>query len=316
MKIIILAFNYGYAGTVVNGPGMCLANLVKFLGQVRPDIEVNVFSKLKVSKDIWPNIHSLDDRRKLSRSIIDADIVHLWSGMSPQLIKAVQFANKLYKKVIIGPNVIDTVELNRERNFLSQIKYDTILTPNGRLSFKICKDHNETCTKLRIFQVGPDLDLWEPSSEGDGTILWKGNGRQFVKDVKFAREVEKELGGKYRFKFIGHPDPYDYFDHIEEAKKSKMVIITSLSETMGLALMESWCSGLPSVTHPKIYMHGVNYRTGIVTNRTIASYAEAIEEIMGNSILYEYLSLQCREFILNEFSAEKTVEKYLEIVGV
>ncbi len=314
MKIAILTFNYGYAGKVVNGPGMCLANFVKFLNQVIPSIEVEVFTQLTPIKPI-PNVHSISNNKLLSKTIKYVDLVHHWSGITPELVRAVIYANQLQKKVIIGPNVLDTVEFEKEKGFLRKVAFEKILTANNRLSFKISKEHNIPINKVISFQVGPDLDLWTPSAERDGTILWKGNSKQFVKDVDFAKRIESKIGNKYTFKFIGYPNPYDYYNHIAEARLSKMTITTSLSETMNLSQLESWSSGIPSVSHPKIYMHGKNYQTGIITNKTIDEYIDAINEIMQNEQLYQYLSLGCRQYILDEFSASKTVEKYLQIIS-
>jgi len=138
--------------------------------------------------------------------------------------------------------------------------------------------------------------------------------RQYVKDVKFAREVEKKLGGKYAFRFLGDPNSYDYYTHIDQARLSSLTIITSLSETMGLAMMESWASGIPSISHPKIHMHGVNYKTGIITNKTVKDYAHAIEEVMSNEELLKAMSIGARQFILDEFSSEVIVQKYMNII--
>jgi glycosyltransferase involved in cell wall biosynthesis len=314
MKITILTFNYGYAGMVVNGPGMCLANFVKFLRK-HTDFEIDVYSYLKPNRKLASGVKDLRDNKSLSKSILQSDIVHLWSGITPSIIHAVKFANGLHKKVIIGPNVIDTVDKPRELQLLSGCNFDRLFAVNDRLKFKIALEYKIPVDKIDVFQVGPDPKLWSPSSGSDGTILWKGNGRQFVKDLDFAKKVAEELKEQYEFKFIGDKRPYDYFEHISEAKKSKLIIITSLSETMGLAMMEAWASGIPSISHPKIYMHGQNYQTGIITNKTVSDYATAIKEVMENQSLYDHLSQGCIDFISREFSSEIIASRYTELLS-
>jgi len=316
MNIVFLAFNYGYAGATVNGPGMCLFNFINFIKQEYSDINIKIYTKLRaLTNHSQLNIYNISDHINLTKDIMKADIVHHWSGLVPGFKVALEIAHNFNKKIIIGPNLIDTVEMEKEQNFLNNLHYFKMLVVNKRLKFKIAKDHNIPLNKLEVFQVGPDIKLWKPSKIKNDTILWKGNSNQHVKDVNFALAVKDKLRGKYRFKFFGYPKPYDYFSHIDEAKKSKLIIVTSLSETMGLALAESWAAGIPSITHPKIYLHGKNYETGIITNKTVNDYVKAINEIMKNEKLYSYLSLGCRTYMENNFSAKIIVTKYIEILN-
>jgi glycosyltransferase involved in cell wall biosynthesis len=315
MNIVILAFNYWYAGKVVNGPGMCLANFVKFFQEVNSDAKITVFTQLQNQKDTCPGVYNINNTKELSKAIKYADLVHHWSGITLELTKAVIFANNLGKKVIIGPNLIDTVEFLRENDYLKKIKFYKILAVNDHLKFRIAKKHKIDSSRVSVFQVGPDLELWSPSAETDNTILWKGNSLQKVKNVEFALQIKKALEHKYQFKFIGYPKSYDYMQHIESAKKSKLLIITSYSETMGLAMTEGWQSGIPSISHPKIYLHGENYKTGIITNYDIDSYVSAIEEIMDDPVLYKNLSEGATNYMQENFSPNKIIKKYLEIVN-
>ena len=65
---------------------------------------------------------------------------------------------------------------------------------------------------------------------------------------------------------------------------------------MGLAMTEQWAAGIPSVSHPKIYFHGENYKTGIITSKNVDDYSKAIIEIMENDTLYKSMSYECRNF--------------------
>ena len=134
-----------------------------------------------------------------------------------------------------------------------------------------------------------------------------------VKDIGFAKKIAKKLT-QYKFLFIGEDKPYDYREHIECARRAYLYISTSLSETKGMALMEQWAAGVPSVTHPKIYQHGENYKTGIITNRDVNSYCEAICEIMNNNKLRNALSDGARGFVLSEFDPKLIVEQYFRII--
>lgn len=311
MNVVILAFNYGKSGRIVNGPGMCLENFVRILlrsGEYR----VNVFTEITHKDRITARIRNLP---KLESSLKKADVVVHWSGITPAIMPAVRMAQKLKKKILAGPNLIDTVEFDKEQKYLSEINVDKIITVNERLKYLISKRHSISTYKIGVLMIGPDLDAWFPTENNDGTILWKGNGTQFVKDVDFALELQERLKDKYEFRFIGYPKTYDYHKHIALAKRSKLYICTSLSETMGLALAEQWAAGIPSVTHPKIYMHGINYATGIIASKTIDDYAEAIDEIMGDDALYRRLSIGARKYAEEKFSDKNIIEDFMEIVN-
>jgi glycosyltransferase involved in cell wall biosynthesis len=246
-------------------------------------------------------------------NIKDCNAFHCWSGLTDTFLTIVRLANTYRKPIVLGPNLLDTVEYKREKTFLNKIEYNTVLTVNDRLKYLISDKHTLLTDKLESFIVGPDLDLWAPPEEYSKYILWKGNSRHMVKDIEFAKKIKDELK-QYEFSFLGDGRSYKYGDHIEDAKKAYLYISTSLSETKGMALMEQWSAGVPSVTHPKIYQHGENYRTGIITNRDINSYCEAISEIMENSNLRNNLSLGAREFMLENFDPKLIAEQYLRII--
>ncbi len=313
-KIVILAFNFGTAGKHVNGPGICLYNFYNFLKKEHPDIDIKVFTKL-YAKDRFSckDVFSLNDKSILLESIKNADIVHHWSGLGSEYSEILLIAKKASKKLVIGPNVIDGSMPVAESDYLKNSFFDYFITVNENLKFSLSKGYNIPVEKIGILMVGPDLNLWRPTDYCNNKVLWKGNSRHFVKDIEFGFKIAKKLK-QYEFDFLGHPSPYDYFNHIPEAKNYKLYFSTSLSETMGMGLAEQWAAGIPSVTHPKIYLHGVNYQTGIITNRDVDSYCDAIVEIMENEYLYESLSSGSRLFAESFFSSEKICNEYFNII--
>ena len=158
------------------------------------------------------------------------------------------------------------------------------------------------------------MDRWHPSVESNAFVLWKGNCKHKVKDIEFALKLRDRLS-KYEFRIMGYPNPYNYLRHIDEAKSASLYINTSFSETKSQTLMESWASAVPSVTHPKIYLHGVNYETGIITNKSLDDYSEAISEIMDNKILRRNLSLGAREYAVSNFSNNILSKRYKGVLG-
>lgn len=304
-QITIITFNYGKAGRYVNGPGMCLVNFVKKLRNL--NVKVNVFSLMSSDEPCY----DLNKKALLEKSIKESDLVHHWSGFNILIVDAIKFANKLKKPVLIGPNVLDIVDMRAEQHYLRQIDFYQILTVNLRLKYRLAKHHNIPIEKIDLLLVGPDEELWKPISKDNGKILWKGNSKQFVKDVNFGLQVKNNLP-EYDFEFIGYPEPYNYYGHIDAAKSCHLYISTSLSETMGLTILESYCAGIPSITHPKIYLDMENYKTGIITDRTVEAYCEAIREVMEDNALYKVLSQGAKNYITDNFSnvAKQYITKY------
>lgn len=297
-EITIIAFNYGKAGKYINGPGMCLVNFVTKLRHL--GVKVNVFAE---HKSEYPGVKPLSDP-SIQTTIKRSRLLHHWSGLSSLYANLNRWAQEQNIKVLVGPNVLDTVELRKEQQFLTVSKCSKFLTVNHRLKFLLAKTHQIPFEKIDLLRIGPNEELWQPSGKDNGKILWKGNSKQFVKDVNFGLEIQARLKSKYEFEFLGYPDPYLYLQHIDAAKNCHLYFTTSLSETMGLTILESLCSGLPVVLHPKIYLDFPNYQAGIMTNRDIDSYCQAIEEIMENATLYSALSQGAKAYIKENFTTE------------
>lgn len=303
--ITFLTFNFGNAGRYANGPGICLSNFVKDLRKA--GLHIEVFSIMPS----WDSkVNSFNDINKLNKSIKSSKIIHHWSGIFPEMQTILNNCNS--QKILIGPNVVDGEDAQKEYNFLSKTKYSNILVVNKRIKFKIQKEYKIKDDFVQTLTVGPDQEIWSPSNVDNGKILWKGNCTHKIKDIDFALQVSKKLTN-YEFQFIGYPKPYDYLEHIDLAKQCHLYFTTSISETMGLALCESWASGIPSVSHPKIEIIGENYSTGIITNRTVDDYCKSITEIMENQDLYNHLKIGAVNFIKEKFSntANEYIQRYL-----
>jgi hypothetical protein len=312
MKITIFAFNMGVTRLFTNGPGISLYNFAKSIGK---RFEVDIFTTLKVERKIDGfNYYSIGDIPRLKRSIKESNYVHHWSGVANHYSVAGKIANTYGVPVIIGPNVLDCVEIGKERSLLGAVEAAHVLSVNDRLKYKISKEHNLDLRKMSTFIVGPEMGLWKPSGKDAGFIMWKGNSKHLAKDIGFGLKLEGALP-QYDFKFIGHPSPYSYSDHIDLAKSARLYVGTSISETKSQTLMESWASGVCSVTHPKIYLHGKNYETGIITNKTIEDYSEAIIEIMEDERLRENLKAGAYGYAVENFSSEALFSGYCKILG-
>ena len=314
MKIVIAAFNVGLSGSFSNGPGNTLMNLLNFMARFKSDVQITLYTSMNTTSKIEgiDNVRSISDVASLSSDIMSCDILHCWSGQLNSFSHIIRMANKLNKCVILGPNLLDATDEVAESRFLKDLSYNKVLTLNDSIKFNMQRMLRIPVSKIDVFKVGPDPLLWNPPDEYADYILWKGNPNHAVKDIQFAKNVEKKLG-KYKFLILGEKGPYDYSKHISIAKKAYLYFSTSISETMGLALLEQWACGVPSVTHPKIFMHGENYKTGIITNRDVASYCDAIVQIMDNQSLREHMSVGSTNFIKESFDPQTIVAQYMDL---
>jgi hypothetical protein len=311
MKIVFVAFNCGNAGRYVNGPGICLLNFLDILKD-QNDFEIDIFTQMEST---LAHVESTKNIGLLFKKIKDADIVHWWSGLSEENIRIIQKANSYNKKIIIGPNLLDGVKPIDETHLLRQINFNKLLTVNLKLKFDLSNKYKIDLDKIDTLMIGPNFKQWSPSKEKNNKILWKGNSSQFVKDIDFAIKVSEKISlYKHQVDFMGYPKPYDYLEHIENAKKYNLYFSSSLSETMGMTLAEQWAAGIPSVTHPKIYLQGQNYITGIITNRDVQSYVDSIREIMENKNLQNALSDGAKNYAEELFNPQKIILQYQKII--
>lgn len=310
-EITILTLSYGASVRGEGSSSICLYNFVRLLTEA--GYTVNVFS---ISESLYPEAKTFKSINKVKEAIDRSFVVHHWSGMDKAFAFLCLYAKKNRKKVILGPNLFDGFDPLNEKNYLNNVKYDKVLIANKCITYKLSKNYEIPIDKIEVFAVGPILSEWS-GAEKENFILWKGNAKSGDKDIKFALELAKRLRGKYNFKFLGHPRPYKYEEHIEQAKKAKLYISTSISEVTGLAIAEQWAAGTPSVTHPKIYQHGKNYKTGIIVNKTLDNYIEAIEEIMDDEALWAHLSSGAIEYSDLLFNPETLMFNYFnKILGV
>lgn len=313
-KVVILAFNAGTSGLLVNGPGVSLRNLVIFMGKFYPNVSFSLFTKFRANISS-PNIScfSSKDKRSITRSIRDCDVVHLWSGLTASFLELGQMANKRNKPVLLGPNLFDTVDLRAEAQFLRGIAFERLFSSNPNVGKSIASKHNIDPSRVTDFMVGPDRDMWGPPSNYSDYILWKGNSKQPVKGYALAKEVATRLP-EYKFLFMGNGNRYSYEGHIGKASRAMLFLNTSISETKGMAQLEQMAAGVPSVVSKGVYAKGINGETGYFADRTVNSYVGLIKRVLSDCDKLNSMRLASTEYVDSQFSAYNICKKYMELI--
>ena len=120
-KVVILAFNLGISGELVNGPGISLRNLLLFVKTLYPNVSFSIFTRYSVTErfeDLC--LYNIRDKYTLRSEIEAADIVHCWSGLQSDFFDGIKIANSLFKPVILGPNLLDSVDIDLEKKILEE----------------------------------------------------------------------------------------------------------------------------------------------------------------------------------------------------
>lgn len=297
-EVNLLAFNYGY-GPFTNGPGISCWNFTKFC-----KVNFNIFIKLQ-SDIINNNIKNIKQYQNN-----DINYIHWWSGLTEEFFNIVKKEKLKNKKIILGPNLLDGTNPEKEIKICKELQPDLILVVNKELKYKLKQYLNY---KIEEFMTGPDYDLWTPKNEYLNKVLWKGNPSHNSKDISTALELRKKIVDK--MDLIGYPSPYKYMEHIDRASEYAVYVCTSLAETKSEAVLEELSAGIPVVTHPKVFMMGLHYKTGIIVNKDINEFFEASRFILENKSLREDLSGGAREFIINNFKKETLSDYYLWLLN-
>ena len=305
--ICFLTFNFFNINNFYNGPGISLWGLCNSLDRFK--IEYKIFS-----------LHNSTDSRALPiRSIIDnkeyidkCKYIILWSGLTPSVLNYLKLSIFKDKEIILGPNLIDGVNLEKESSVLSSIEYDKILVPNKKIKYKVNSAHNIELNKIFEFMSPPDLTYWSVPSSKERYVLWKGNEKHIVKNSDFAKVVLNKLNKKkIENKFLTN---YNYMHHIREASRAGIYISTSKSESISMTMLEQMHCGTPCIINPGHYLWGVNYETSIMSNLNINEYVENIEMLYHNEKLRRDMSEKAHAWASQNFCEGKVIPKFLKIL--
>ena len=289
----LIAFNFGY-GSFTNGPGISCWNFAKFCKN-----NFLIYTKLKSDVKNF-NINSIKNFKTNNTSVL-----HWWSGLTDEFLSLALREKSNGKKIVIGPNLFDGTNPALEIEISRKLNPDLILTVNKEIKYNLKKYLNY---RIEEFMTGPDYDLWCPKKNINNKVLWKGNPSHQSKDITLALEVSKKLVDK--IDLMGYPSTYKYMDHVDPAASYAVYVITSLSETKSEAVLEQMAAGVPVVAHPKVYMMGSHYKTGIVVGRDAESISAAANKILDDKELRLDLSLGARQFVLDNFKKETLNEYY------
>lgn len=158
------------------------------------------------------------------------------------------YAIELKRKKIIdcllaGPNIC--ILPSDIGNVFAQTEINKIITPSKWVSDSYIKDLPQLNNKIIEWPAGVDINYWKPKykNKKESVLIYlkkpfsKKNIKKYIEIIK-ARKIQYKII-KYGF--------YNKNYFLKVLQKSKYCIFFSISESQGIAMLESWSSGTPSL---------------------------------------------------------------------
>lgn len=145
--------------------------------------------------------------------------------------------------------------------------------------------------EIELLIIGPERDKGEEQSRIDAIMEHCPSLRQHVKRIDHVNDIEK------------------YYS------VSDLFILPSLNEGMSNSLLEAMSSGLPVLASPVSGTRDVvlDCETGFIVKRDPKSISEKILFFLSNPEECKVFGDKARQRIINEFDAEKVLQKHLEL---
>ena len=235
-----------------------------------------------------------------------------WTGNSETLIYFLSRINS--PKVVLGPNI------NIDENLISYLKnkkqfYSNFLTPSDFVSKNLVRE-TQSQVKIATWAAGVDYRLFTP-----GDIKKKFHVGVYVKgslsnqDTTHIKQLEEYFGQDLVLIEYGRYTPFDY---ILALKKLKALFWFGGTESQGLALLEAWSAGVPTIVRYRKSSVDLNHPSEIAfapyndeNTGTFFEENESVDEIITR--YYSLPNLNPRQKILSEFTNELTTRKLLEL---
>lgn len=268
-----------------------------------------------VSKSLTRGLSALNKEYLLNPKISDVneeDIV-----IVNESIEALEQCLQLNMKYLIaGPNLV--IHPTDSNKILFDKKISLILEPSEWVANFIKQEAPELSAKIRIWPAGVFIPKESKTIKKKDFLIYVKNNcdtlslekiRSFLNQNKFS----------YTILIYGSFQQEDYFKLLEE---SYILIYISHSESQGLALLESWARGVPTLVYNRGYYSFKNYKflnekisapylskeTGLFFNDD--NFKEKIKEIYSKKEQFT-----ARDFCAEKFSDKETTKLLLKIIS-
>jgi glycosyltransferase involved in cell wall biosynthesis len=219
------------------------------------------------------------------------------STVSPYMNK---YVSKRCENVKIIPNPVNILLNESEIHLLINKKLNKIVSPKICMIFNGWDSHKNGINAFFAFAL-------LLSKIPNATLHLFGSGSEmFGEAYKSANKI-----GVSNIYFNG---PTDHKSLIDFLKESHLLLHPSLEESFGVVLIEAMSTGVPSIggKNSGAVPWVINDNRLLVDVKNPIEIADKMYELLSDIKLYESLALSGYLNVVNRFSAETVVERYLD----
>ena len=219
-------------------------------------------------------------------------VVIVISGIE-ELKKAI-YLKKIGKinKIIVGPTI--AIQPSELGNILNSKYLDLIILASKWMVDFYILDMPSLNGKVYPWASGVDLDFWKIKNKNKKKFILLYIKQHNIKEnfkINLYKNYLKSKKIKYKIIYYGHYNNKFYKKYLH---KSMFSIFFSMSESQGLALLESWAAGCPTLVY---YNDMVEYRNYPIRKCETAPY---LTKYTGKYFYgYKDFEEKCNHFIQN-----------------
>ena len=186
--------------------------------------------------------HTMNRRSAPQKPIRTAGVL---AGIRTLQWIALEAAQGNIERAIVGPNV--TVFPSEAEEILTSDVVAQVLVPSNWVKDLYIADQPLLAGKVAVWSSGVDIDYWSPrgadfSRTKCQCLIYLKNSRD--SDLEAVTSVCKSLGINVKVIRYGNYSKRQYRAALDE---SKFMIYLGSSESQGLALLEAWSMGVPTL---------------------------------------------------------------------
>lgn len=218
------------------------------------------------------------------------------------------------KKLLAGPNIIEIT--TKYDKILSQKEIDLVIVSSNMTKEIYERTNSKLIGKIAIWYAGVDTSYWKSNQsirQKNVLVYWKNATTAFSKEVELSLErngynVKRVIYGHYskkRFKKL--------------LQKSVFSVFLSITETQGIALVESWSMDVPTIVwNPEIehyYLRGIQTTSApYLTSQTGIKWRELddLEELLKEKDFYKK-GFSPRKWVMENMSNKCSAEMLIKI---
>lgn len=197
-------------------------------------------------------------------------------------------------------------------------RFDHYVVPSDWVRNKYQAFNELSQSTIDVWPVGIDTDIWKPDlslPKEDVLVYFKSRETKELESVTLKL---KDLGVNYRIVEYGK---YEEKDLYNACNQSRACILLAGTESQGIAYMQILSMGVPCYVMNKSKFDYFHYKENPVDSTSVPYFndscgliRESFDADCFSSFISNLSGFSPRQFILEEFTLEKSAKKYVDIL--